>query len=62
MLEHIGDLLPVYEQYEQMFADSPSFRQALANMYFDIILFLCRAKDTFRSFGKSKKPLYFGPC
>ncbi|RFU34722.1 hypothetical protein B7463_g1661, partial [Scytalidium lignicola] len=49
MMEQIGDILPLYERYEQMFADSASFREALANMYFDVVLFLCRARSIFKT-------------
>ncbi|RDW56366.1 hypothetical protein BP5796_13241 [Coleophoma crateriformis] len=49
MMEQIGDMLPLYERYTQMFADSAPFREALANMYFDVVLFLCRARAIFKS-------------
>lgn len=51
MMEKIGDKLPFYERYEEMFADSESFRGALANVYYDIILFLCRARKVFKTGG-----------
>ncbi|KAH8806116.1 hypothetical protein F5884DRAFT_469786 [Xylogone sp. PMI_703] len=51
MMEEIGDLLPLYERYEQMFADSVAFREALTNMYFDVVLFLCKARSVFKSNG-----------
>jgi hypothetical protein len=52
MMEQIGDMLPLYERYEQMFADSISFREALGNMYFDVVLFLCRARTIFKTKGQ----------
>lgn len=51
MMEQIGDILPLYERYEQMFADSLPFREALANMYFDVVLFLCKARSIFKTSG-----------
>lgn len=52
-MEEIGDILPIYHRYEQMFADSPEFREALANMYFDVVLFLCRAREVFKENSKN---------
>jgi len=52
MMEQIGDILPLYERYEKMFADSVPFRESLANMYFDVVLFLCKARTIFKSNGK----------
>jgi tetratricopeptide (TPR) repeat protein len=51
MMEQIGDILPLYERYEQMFADSVPFREALGNMYFDVVMFLCRARTIFKTNG-----------
>ncbi len=51
MMEQIGDILPLYERYEQMFDDSVPFREALANMYFDVVLFLCKARTIFKTNG-----------
>ena len=50
-MEQIGGILPLYERYEQMFADSVPFREALGNMYFDVVMFLCRARTIFKTDG-----------
>jgi hypothetical protein len=51
MMEQIGDRLSLYERYEQMFAESKPFREALANIYMDVVLFLCRARVVFNDSG-----------
>jgi hypothetical protein len=48
MMEQIGDKLAVYQRYEKMFPESELFQIALANVYYDIILFLCRARTVFK--------------
>ncbi len=51
MMEKIGDKLAIYQRYEEIYAESEPFHVALADVYYDIILFLCRARTVFKSNG-----------
>ena len=47
MLQQIGDALPRFQVYEQLFRNHQSLQQALSSVYLELILFLSRAKKVF---------------
>ena len=53
MFEQIGDVIPRFQLYEQMFSASPRLLQSLSNAYLDIIKFCTSAKNAFQKARKS---------
>lgn len=51
MMEQIGDKLAVYQRYEKLYPESEPFQIALSDVYYNITLFLCRARTIFKSSG-----------
>jgi ankyrin repeat protein len=57
MLQQIGDALPRFQVYEQLFRNHQSLQQALSLVYLELISFVTRAKkvfsgSSFRLFGR----------
>ena len=48
MFAQIGDVLPRFRVYENLFPDHERLTQALSGVYFDIIVFCAEAKGVFR--------------
>jgi hypothetical protein len=53
MMGKIGDVLSLYERYAEMLSDSESFKKAFANVYYDIVCFLWKARRVFKSSGEA---------
>ena len=53
MFEQIGDVIPRFQLYEQLFASNPRLLQSLSNAYLDIIKFCTSAKNAFQKARKS---------
>ncbi|KAK3332873.1 hypothetical protein B0T19DRAFT_457863, partial [Cercophora scortea] len=49
MLQQIVDAMPGFQVYEQLFQKHQTLREALATLYLEIIVFLCKAKKVFSS-------------
>ena len=47
MLERVGDALPRYETYEELFASHEPLQEALSAVYLEILLFFAHAKKVF---------------
>ena len=53
MFEQIGDVIPRFQLYEQLFSSSPRLLHSLSNAYLDIIKFCTSAKNAFQKARKS---------
>ena len=53
MFEQIGDVIPRFQLYEQMFSASPRLLQSLSNAYLDILNFCTSAKNAFQKARQS---------
>ena len=51
MIETINDTLSIYSQYEQLFLNIDRFQAALADTYYNTLLFLYKAKTVFAKPG-----------
>jgi hypothetical protein len=51
MVQRIGDMLPVYMEYGSVLRDCVRFQTVLAEVYYDILLFLYKAKNVFSKPG-----------
>ncbi|KAF2454819.1 hypothetical protein BDY21DRAFT_423372 [Lineolata rhizophorae] len=51
MMEKLVNKLRFCQRYEEIYSDWKPFREALAEVYFDIITFLCKARRVFKSNG-----------
>jgi hypothetical protein len=51
MVEKLSSSLSIYQEYEQLLSNSQRFREALAAVYFDILIFLKKAKLVFMTKG-----------
>jgi len=47
MIERLGPSLSLYQEYEKLLSNSQRFQEALANVYFDILMFLKDARSVF---------------
>ena len=47
MLQHIGDVLPRYYVYQELFSDHQQLQDALCEVYSEIISFICHAQRFF---------------
>lgn len=51
MLERIGSIVSIYTQYEEKKGSDERFKTALADVYFDILTFLRKAKRALQRRG-----------
>lgn len=54
MLQEIGDALPRFQVYEELFQNDESLQQNLLSMYRELISFLSEAKNAFRDSASEK--------
>jgi hypothetical protein len=47
MVQRISDLLPVYMEYENILREFVHFQIVLAEVYYDVLLFLYKARNVF---------------
>ncbi|KUJ17699.1 uncharacterized protein LY89DRAFT_733531 [Mollisia scopiformis] len=58
MLQQIGDALPRFQVYEELFRNHESFQRTLCAMYSELISFLCSAKKVFSNSSFRRKVLW----
>lgn len=62
MIEKLSDSFSRYQEYEVLIGSGQRFQAALAAAYYDILIFLKKAKTVFMTKGSPKQfPRYFIP-
>lgn len=53
MISKIGDVVSIYNRYENIVGQELSFQRALSDVYYDILVFLHKAKIVLKTKSKS---------
>ena len=59
MTERLSDSFSLYREYEGLLGNSRRFQEALADVYFDVLMFLKKAKLVFMTKGLPKSFPHF---
>jgi hypothetical protein len=51
MIERLGGSLSVYQEYENLLSSEQHFQETLADVYFETLVFLKKAKSVFARKG-----------
>lgn len=51
MMERLGSSLSVYQEYEKLLSSEQQFQETLADVYFETMVFLKKAKTVFSRKG-----------
>jgi hypothetical protein len=52
MISKIGDVVSIYNRYENFIGQELSFQRALCDVYYDILVFLRKAKIVLKTNGE----------
>jgi hypothetical protein len=62
MVERLSDSFSLYREYEGLLGSSGRFQEALANVYFDVLMFLKKARLVFLTKGNLSHSLLKLSC
>jgi hypothetical protein len=60
MVERLSSSFSLYQEYEKLLGNNKRFQEALAEVYFDTLVFLRKAKTVFTTKGFGNEPPWPG--